>query len=436
MRLTNNMMVTSTIRNINAAANRLNEATERVSSEMKISLPSDDPVVATKTIKYRDYVAKIEQYQSNASATTSWQKTSNSSLTSLATIISDIYKNTNKAANAGALTDSDLADIKEEISSNLEEIVQLMNTDSAGRYIFGGYSTDEEPYALEDKSILSTVTATSGSYTGSNFSISDDLAAGTYSLSVALSGGTYTVTMSDGTNTYTGTTTSSTGTVTLSNASTGEVGATVTAPAAGFAVTDDVDITVGTTEVVTFKGKCLGTVISSDYSDAAITALYNGNTYTDSGSDESIKYNIGYNAEVVVNTEGQDVIGDSSSNLFNTLSKIIMALDGDTTYKSYNTSTGVSSGTLDLSSLLGDLTTDLDRVTTAQATLGARMNYVTRVTDRLGNDYTTYTTLLSDTIDVDITKASAEQSTADVVYEAALSVGAKAINKTLVDFMA
>ncbi|CUH95357.1 hypothetical protein P22_1427 [Propionispora sp. 2/2-37] len=434
MRITNNMMVTNTIRNVNAAANRLNEATERIASEMKIDLPSDDPVVATQTIKYRDYLAKIEQYKSNASAAASWQKTTDSSLTGLAEIIGDIQKKTNQAAN-GTVNDSNLADIKAEIESNLEEIIQLMNADYGGRHIFGGYSTDEEPYALTGKSIAGKVSAASGSYTDRHIGISDDLPAGTYSVNVAYSDGTYTITMNCGDNIYTGTTTSIGGTVSLTDAS-GKVGAALTAPSGGFSNGDAFTVPVSITKMVTFKGKCLGTVCDGNYSDDAIAALYSGNTYTDSGVDESINYNIGYDAEVGVNTEGQDVIGDGTANLFNTLSKLIMALNGETTYKSYDAKTGkVTSGTLNFSSLLTDLSTDLNRVTTAQATLGARMNYVNRVSERLNNNKSNYTELLSDTIDVDTSEASIEQSNANVVYQAALSVGAKAISKSLVDYM-
>lgn len=434
MRITNNMMVTNTIRNVNAAANRLNEASERVASEMKIDLPSDDPVVATQTIKYRDYLAKIEQYKSNASAASSWQKMTDSSLQDLADIIGDLQKKTTQAAN-GTLSDSDLADIKAEIESNLGEIIQLMNADYGGRHIFGGYSTDEEPYALEEKSMAGKVSAASGSYNDSNIGISSDLPAGTYSVNVAYSDGKYTITMKCGDSTYTGTTTSGGGTVRLTDAS-GKLGATLTAPAGGFSGGDAFTVPVSTAKVVTFKGKCLGTVCDGNYSDAAIAALYSGNTYIDNGTDESINYNIGYDAEIGVNTEGQDVIGDGTGNLFNTLSKLIMALNGETTYKSYDAKTGkVTSGTLDFGSLLSDLSTDLNRVTTAQATLGARMNYVNRVSERLDGDKGNYTELLSDTIDVDPSEASIEQSSANVVYQAALSVGAKAISKSLVDYM-
>lgn len=439
MRITNNMMVTSTIRNINAAANRLNEASERVSTELKISLPSDDPVVATKTIKYRDYVAKIEEYQSNASAADSWMGTADDVLSELYDYVAEIQTDISSAATASATT-SDWSKIKEEVAAYLEGIVQVMNADYGGRYIFGGFSVSEEPYELVER-MATGVSSTSG-YDAGDISLSDELSTGNCSVTVTESGGTYSFSMTDADgNTYTGSTDSSTGTVAIKD-SNGKVMATLTAPSGGFSA-DTLTFTATECVAVKYKGQYVSTVLSDTVDSATMQAMYSGNTYVDSGSDESINYDLGYGADVTVNTEGQDVIGDSTSNLFNTISKLLLALSASdttsgTTYQIYDATTDTvtteSIGTID--ELLDDISGDVDRITTAQASLGAREKYVANVSDRLANDYTNYSTLLSDTIDVDVSEATIEATSAETVYEAALSVGAKAISKTLVDYMA
>lgn len=537
MRITNNMMVTSTIRNINAAANRLNESEERVATELKISLPSDDPVVATKTIKYRDYVNKIEQYQSNADAASSWMSTTDDTLDELYDYVEAVKDDISSAASASATT-SDWSDISEEVETYLEGIVQTMNADYGGRYMFGGYATSEEPYALIERMPTDvTVTGGTNTYTAASLMLYDnDLDTGdSYQMTVSVSGGTYTVTMTDtttGTVVGTGTTDSATGEVTLYDTSGGKL-AMLTAPTGGYDSGDSFTFSAAECVAVTYKGQYLSTVMDSSASDADITAAYANNTYYDNGDNESIEYDLGYGASVNVNTEGQDVVGDGSDNLFNTLAKLLLALDADdttsgTSYKTYvgasvssvsGTSTystsnltvsdglalgtygvgvadngdgtfdvtltdtdgtthtvtatsstddvtftingetvtltapsagytgtdsitftasgTVTTGTVsDIDDLLDDIAADIDRLTTVQANLGARETYVSNVTDRLDNDYTTYTTLLSDTIDVDVSEATIKESSAETVYEAALSVGAKAISKTLVDFMA
>jgi len=348
MRITNSMMIANTVRNINNAARRLSEAQERMSSQKKIQLASDDPVVATRAIKYRNYVSTVEQYQKNVDDVTSWQEVTESAIGDLSDVVQQIRTLTVKASSDTMTTDN-LADIKAQILELRDEAIQIMNTSYAGRYVFGGFSTGEEPYAL---------------------------------------------TLTD----------------------------------------------VGDT--VMFKGQylSLGGVVSADTDDAAITAFCSANTQYETVTAETIKYNIGFNSDVIVNTEGQNVIGEGAgTNLFDTISKLLLGLDGMTSYKTADTSTDpatITTETFSLDGLLTDLDDDYDRILKAQATLGARMNYVSRVAERLSTDYETYTTLKSNNEDVDVSEASMEVSTAEYVYEASLSVGAKAITKTLIDYLA
>ncbi|MDR7868245.1 MAG: flagellar hook-associated protein FlgL [Sporomusaceae bacterium] len=348
MRITNSMMIANTVRNINSSARRLNEAQERISSEKNISLPSDDPVIATRSIKYRNYVARIEQFQKNAEDAASWQEVTEGALDTLNDVITQVRTLTVKAA-GGTLTDSDLTDIKTEIAELRDQAIEIMNTAYGDRYVFAGFNTAEPPYALEST-------------------------------------------------------------------------------------------TVGDTAA--FKGGWLSLcgVVPSSVADADISACYAAeaaNSYT-TASAHSIKYNIGFDNEVTVNIEGQDVVGEGAGNLFDTFAKLLLALDGETSYKTYDAGSGmVTTAAIDgIDDLLDDLDVNREKITTIQATLGARMNYVNSVAERLGNDYTTYTTLMSQNEDVDISTATMEEATAQTVYQASLSVGAKAITKTLVDYMA
>lgn len=347
MRITNNMMAASTIKNINNAAKRLNEANERMSSQQKIQLASDDPVIATRAIKYRNYVATVEQYKKNVDDVTSWQGITNSALSDLDEVIQQARELTVKASN-GTLSDSDLANIKTEMEELQKQAVQIMNSTYAGRYVFGGFDTDAAPYTLESTDIG---------------------------------------------------------------------------------------------DIVTYKGQYTGTVVASDTDDADIASFYadNSDNFYEDTSDQSIQYNIGFNAKVTVNVEGQDVVGATTgNNLFDTFAKLLTALDGQSSYKTIDPSSGtVTTTTLsNINDLLDDLDENHNQILTAQAALGAKMNYVTRVADRLSTDYSTYTTLMSNNEDIDTAEASTEVSTAEYVYQASLSVGAKVITKSLIDYIA
>ena len=356
IRITNNMMAQNTIRNINNNMQRLDSAQTKMSTQSEFQLASDDPIAATKALKYRNYVSTITQYQKNASDATSWMTVTDTALSSLNDIVQQARDLTVEAS--GTLTDSDKSDIAEEISQLKSSALETLNSTYAGRYIFGGYSTGEAPYAEKSITVGST-TLSAITFKGQYLSL-------------------------------------------------------------GGAVSTSVD----------------ATDLSTFYDDAKT----NNEIYT-SGTAQSIKYNTGYSSETAVNVEGQNVTGTGVVNLFDTLDKLLLGLNGSTQYQTVDSSGTVSTKTLSLSdstsadSVLTDIDKNLSLISTATADLGARMNYVDTCTSRLANDNTTYTGLLSSVEDVDISKASVEESTAQTVYDASLTVGAKVISSTLVDYL-
>ena len=358
MRITNSMMLANTVWNINQNMERLSKAQDRQSSQSKIQLPSDDPTVAARAIKYRSYVAAVTQYQKNVGDAISWQNVTDSALSSLGDVIKKLRDLTVQASSTGTLSENDLQDIKDQVSVLKQQAVDIMNTSYAGRYIFAGYATDQPPYQ-----ILSTTTP----------------------------------------------------------------------------------VAVG--DKVMFKGQylSLGGPMSASLSDADIqnycqahaAEMYNA------GPAQAIKYDIGFGTQLAINVEGQDVIGQSTgANLFDTIDKLLLGLDGATTYKtaSIDPTTSpptvtVTTNSFKLDDLLNEFDADYNRVLAARSSLGARMNYAQMMQTRLGDDATTYKTLMSNNEDVDVAQSSVDVSTAEYVYEASLAVGAKVNSKTLVDFL-
>lgn len=355
MRITNNMMIANTVRNINNNAKRLSKVQDQMSSQSKIQAASDDPVVATRALKYRNYVSKIAQYQKNVDDAISWQDVTDSALSDLGDVVKQIRDYTVQAS-TGTLTDEDKQNIKTNIEQLKKQVVEIMKTSYGGRYVFGGYVTDAEPYTI----------------------VSTDLG-----------------------------------------------------------------------DKVTFKGQYmnLGGVMSADLTatdieDFSTSAATLATGIYETGSAQGIKYNVGYGNQITVNVEGQDVIGQGNgSNLFDSIDKLLLGLDGATTYATavIDAATGAVSGyntsTFEIDEVLTSLDKDMDRLLTARSGLGARMSYATMTKDRLSNDYNTYTKLMSNNEDVDTAEASMNVSTAEYVYEASLSVGAKVISKSLVDYL-
>jgi flagellar hook-associated protein 3 FlgL len=159
----------------------------------------------------------------------------------------------------------------------------------------------------------------------------------------------------------------------------------------------------------------------------------------DADAEQNIDYNIGFSTEVTVNVEGQDVTGEGSSSVFNTIQKLLLALNGDTSYKTASIDSSgnvtITTNELSITDLIDELADSLELVTTAQATLGVNMDAVTNVTDRLDDAYEAYSALMTDNENIDTAVATTELTSAEYTYEAALAVGAKVISKTLIDYI-
>jgi len=109
--------------------------------------------------------------------------------------------------------------------------------------------------------------------------------------------------------------------------------------------------------------------------------------------------------------------------LFNTLQDIENVLNG----------TSTSGKTLD--NLLSDLDNHLNAVLAERAELGARVNRLELVEQRLAEQQLIAKRMISDNEDADIEKIITELKSQESVHRAALSVGARIIQPTLVDFL-
>lgn len=565
MRITNTMISDNALRNITKAANRLAKANEAASSQEKIQLASDDPVVATRAVSYRSYVAQIKQAQDATEAAGNWQTSTDDALSQLSDVITSAKELTTQAA-SDTNSESDLASIASTIETLRDEAMTIMNTSYAGRYIFGGYSTSEEPYQTVSTDIGDTVTY-KGAYLSLGGVVSADVSdadiVAFYSanqdeayesnatinttaakLKTACENTTAAITTYGGTTTLaTAAAAAKTAYETAATAAAADVtnttlataakaakssyetlntavaayGGTTTLSAAstalesvGDALADCVSDGYGTTALSTLSTKtktaaaALTTAVGSyggttTLTDAASAALTDSNaaaaaatadpasstlaaaakaakTIADSLADavtayggtvtlstaaaseqtlsdalssavssygttkENINYTIGFNTQVTVNIEGQTAVGEGAeNNLFDTFSKLLLALQGDTTYKSATVdSTGnvsVSTKSMTISDLIDEFSANLDRLTVAQSTLGARRSQVNSVTDQLADAYSAYTGYMTDNEQVDLAAAASDESSAQYCYEASLSVGAKVISKTLIDYI-
>jgi len=142
VRVTNNMLINNMVGYINQNLGRLNKYQNQSATGKKISVPSDDPVVAARALKLRTDVAEIEQYKRNTEDAQSWLEITEDTVKSIGDVLLRARELAVDASN-GTKTPSDLDKIKEEIVQLREQLIHLANTTYAGRNIFSGFSTNK-----------------------------------------------------------------------------------------------------------------------------------------------------------------------------------------------------------------------------------------------------------------------------------------------------
>ena len=142
MRITNKIMQRNNLSNINTNKVYQDKLSTQMSTQKKVSRPSDDPVVSIRALRLRSNVTEVTQYYSkNIPDAESWLDVTEGALQNLTGIITNMIKQCTKASN-GDLKSADRQIILEQLKALGDEVYSTGDADYAGRYVFTGYRTD------------------------------------------------------------------------------------------------------------------------------------------------------------------------------------------------------------------------------------------------------------------------------------------------------
>ena len=142
MRITNKIMQRNNLSNINTNKVYQDKLSTQMSTQKKVSRPSDDPVVSIRALRLRSNVTEVTQYYSkNIPDAESWLDVTEDALKNLTEVITNMIKQCTKASN-GDLKSEDRQIILEQLKALGEEVYSTGDADYAGRYVFTGYRTD------------------------------------------------------------------------------------------------------------------------------------------------------------------------------------------------------------------------------------------------------------------------------------------------------
>ncbi|WP_100333211.1 flagellar hook-associated protein FlgL [Bacillus alkalisoli] len=141
MRVTQSMLAGNNLKHISQSYNRMGKIQEQLATGKKITRPSDDPVVAMKGMYYRTNLSEIQQYKRNLSEVYGWMQESEAAIEQGTNVLSRVRELMIQALN-GTNSPEDRSAIGAEVEQLKEAIVQIANTQFAGRYIFNGTAVD------------------------------------------------------------------------------------------------------------------------------------------------------------------------------------------------------------------------------------------------------------------------------------------------------
>lgn len=142
MRITNSMMMSTTKLNINNNKISVDRLNTQMSTQKKIAKPSDNPLIAIKSLRLSTTLSQINQYyNNNIKDAQSWMDVTETALTNMKDIFTDAYRLCVNGS-TDTLTDEDRNTILSQLKGLSSQLYAEANADYANRTVFSGYKTN------------------------------------------------------------------------------------------------------------------------------------------------------------------------------------------------------------------------------------------------------------------------------------------------------
>ncbi|MBO6133235.1 MAG: hypothetical protein J6P05_02755 [Lachnospiraceae bacterium] len=143
MRITNKMMNSNALYNINNNKAYMDSLNTQMATGKKVNNPSDDPITAIRALRFRGSLSEINQYlDRNVSDALSWIENTQTSLNVSRDIMTSFKSEFTSATNKTNTT-ADRKILLEGLQALAKEFYSVGNTMNEDRYIFTGYRTSD-----------------------------------------------------------------------------------------------------------------------------------------------------------------------------------------------------------------------------------------------------------------------------------------------------
>lgn len=424
MRVTNSMLVSTFLYDMNNNLENLRTIQGQLSSGKKISTASDDPAGTVEVMQINQDIDMNKQYANNIKNCSQWLQQTDTSLGQAGDVLQRINELLVADGN-GTYGKTQRQSLLSEINQVIDQFSDIINSSFSGAYLFGGIRGNERP--------LDTIQTASGNceliYSNQSFDIPVSSGTGT-NVNIGSSCGKLDVKLGSGTITslYINNNSSISSTIAAMNASissnsslSGKI--SVSSYTKGDKTyikvealsTDDIDVASSTTiaGLSDFYGKYIG-VNKVDMMNKKLNVEISQGVVSDYNINASqiIKYSAISSSGILKNYDLRQVFKN-----------LVQHLNG-------------SSGTSQLTSAdIDGIKGALDNILKLRSEVGARENRMSSaLKNNNENDYN-MTDVLSHTEDIDLAETTMNFYTLQTVYLSSLHTSAKILQPTLIDYM-
>lgn len=147
MRVSSNVTYNDFIKNLGTNASKVQKSLNQLSSLKEVSKSSENPLLVSKIMNLNVAIARNETFGQEIKDSQDWVNTQFSALQN----VSDSMNNIRRLVQSSANGTQDIDEIKanrNEIQQEIQGIVEALNTNFDGRYIFGGNQTTTPPFEV------------------------------------------------------------------------------------------------------------------------------------------------------------------------------------------------------------------------------------------------------------------------------------------------
>lgn len=176
MRITDRMISSNILSNLQLGAARLERLNQQASSGLTLNTPGDDPVSARQVLDLKNLLKDAEQYGRNITVGNAWLEQSDSTMADMGDVVTRARELAVQMAN-GTYSAAERLNAVNEVNQLKNQLIQLGNNQVGGKYIFGGYVSDKPPFD-----------ATTGAFSGTDDQIKMEVDRGAF-VPINVSGG-------------------------------------------------------------------------------------------------------------------------------------------------------------------------------------------------------------------------------------------------------